>query len=93
MNLAALVVPKNLQSVVGKKEIWKSTRVREPKAARIAALPILAKYRAQFEELGERQDPTPGDLHAVIWRPPNDHHASLARGLLDQVFRLGRCPQ
>ncbi|UVO33779.1 hypothetical protein KUL72_19855 [Bradyrhizobium arachidis] len=63
-----LAVPKKLQSVVGKKEIWKSTGVRDPKAARIAALPIMAKYRAQFEELTQRQAPTPGDLQAAIWR-------------------------
>lgn len=63
-----LAVPKKLQSVVGKKEIWKSTGVREPKAARMAALPILAKYRAQFEELAQRQEPTPGDLQAAVWR-------------------------
>jgi integrase len=63
-----LAVPKKLQSIVGKKEIWKSTGVRDPKAARIAALPILAKYRTQFEELSQRQEPTPGDLQAAIWR-------------------------
>ncbi|SFJ24639.1 site-specific integrase [Bradyrhizobium sp. Gha] len=63
-----LAVPKKLQSIVGKKEIWKSTGVRDPKAARVAALPILAKYRAQFEELSQRQEPTPGDLQAAVWR-------------------------
>lgn len=63
-----LAVPKKLQSVVGKKEIWKSTGVRDPKAARLAALPILARYRAQFEELAQRQHPTPGDLQAAVWR-------------------------
>ncbi|OKO88044.1 hypothetical protein AC629_10860 [Bradyrhizobium sp. NAS80.1] len=68
-----LAVPKKLQSIVGKKEIWKSTGVRDPKAARLAALPILAKYRAQFEELAQRQEPTPGDLQAAVWR----HYESL----------------
>jgi integrase len=63
-----LAVPKKLQSIVGKKEIWKSTGVRDPKSARIAALPILAKYRAQFEEMAQRQEPTPGDLQAAVWR-------------------------
>lgn len=63
-----LAVPKKLQAAVGKKEIWKSTGVRDPKAARLAALPILAKYRAQFEELSQRQEPTPGDLQVAVWR-------------------------
>ncbi|QOZ26155.1 site-specific integrase [Bradyrhizobium sp. CCBAU 51753] len=63
-----LAVPKKLQAIVGKKEIWKSTGVRDPKSARVAALPILAKYRAQFEALSQRQEPTPGDLQAAIWR-------------------------
>jgi integrase len=63
-----LAVPKKLQPVIGKKEIWKSTGVRDPKQARIAALPILAKYRAQFADLSQRQEPTPGDLQAAIWK-------------------------
>lgn len=74
-----LAVPKKLHSIVGKKEIWKSTGVRDPKAARLAALPILAKYRAQFEALAQRQEPTPGDLQAAVWR----HY----EGLLDHDQR------
>ena len=64
---ARLAVPKHLQSLIGKKELWKSLGVRDPKAARSAALPVLAGWRARFDDLERRREPTPGDLQSAVW--------------------------
>ncbi|QDM27555.1 site-specific integrase [Tardiphaga sp. vice304] len=64
---ARLGVPPDLQSVVMKKEYWKSLGTSDPKLAREKVLPVLIRWRAEFAELRRRREPTAADLQLAAW--------------------------
>jgi hypothetical protein len=80
---ARLGVPPDLQSVVMKKEYWKSLGTSDPKLAREKVLPVLIRWRAEFAELRRRRDPTAADFQSAAW---NLYEANLTR---DSVERAG----
>ena len=43
---ARLSVPKDLQAIVGKKEVWKSLGTKDARQARALVAPVLAKWHA-----------------------------------------------
>jgi integrase len=64
---ARLSVPKDLQAIVGKKEVWKSLGTKDARQARALVAPVLAKWHAEFEELRRRRQATPDDVRAATW--------------------------
>ncbi|MDB5616180.1 site-specific integrase [Tardiphaga sp.] len=73
---ARLGVPPDLQSVVKKREYWKSLGTSDPKVAREKVLPVLMRWRAEFAELRRRREPTGVDLQTAVW---NHYDAELSR--------------
>lgn len=64
---ARLAVPKDLQPVLKKRELWKSLDTKDPREARARVAPVLAKWHAEFAELRRRHEATPETVQAVVW--------------------------
>lgn len=62
---ARLGVPKDLQPVMGKKELWKSLDTKNAREAKVRAPEVLAEWHAQFAELRRRQDALPVTAEAL----------------------------
>lgn len=60
-------VPKKLQTILGKKEVWKSLGTSDPHVARAKALPVMSRWYAEFETLMARREPNTADLQGAIW--------------------------
>ena len=63
-----IVVPADLRTAVGKREIWASTKTADPREARIRSAPIIHHWKARFDELRRKREPTGADLEAAVWR-------------------------
>ncbi|WP_288583021.1 site-specific integrase [uncultured Methylobacterium sp.] len=64
---ARLAVPKDLQPILKKRELWKSLDTKDPREARARVAPVLAKWHAEFADLRRRREATPDGLQAAIW--------------------------
>ncbi|KTS30470.1 hypothetical protein NS228_12890 [Methylobacterium indicum] len=64
---ARLAVPKDLQPILKKRELWKSLDTKDPREARARVAPVLAKWHAEFADLRRRHEATPDDLQAATW--------------------------
>ncbi|WP_018044902.1 site-specific integrase [Methylobacterium sp. 88A] len=64
---ARLGVPKDLQTILGKRELWESLRTKDAREARGRVAAVLARWHAEFADLRRRREATEADLQAVTW--------------------------
>lgn len=69
---ARLAVPKDLQPVLGKRELWESLRTKDAREARARVASVLARWHAEFADLRRRRDASEDDLKAATW----DHYGA-----------------
>lgn len=76
-----LGVPKDLQPILGRRELWKSLGTKDAREAKARVAAVLARWHAEFAELRRRQEArpaTPDDLQAETWTHYRDelerHH-------------------
>ena len=67
---ARLAVPKELQPILGKRELWESLRTKDAREARARVHAVLDRWHAEFAELRLRREVTEDDLKAATW----DHY-------------------
>lgn len=70
---ARLGVPKDLQPVLGRKELWESLRTKDAREAKARAREVLARWEAEFAELRRQRNAraaTEDDLRTATW----DHY-------------------
>ncbi|SFU53257.1 Site-specific recombinase XerD [Methylobacterium sp. 174MFSha1.1] len=65
---ARLAVPKDLQAILKKRELWKSLDTKDPREARARVAPVLAKWHADFVDLRRRREAKPEDVQAATWQ-------------------------
>lgn len=114
MYYARVAIPVDLQPLYPtknpgsyKRELWKSLGTRDPREASAKALPVLARWEAEFEQLRTRRNPTPDDLQKAVWHHyeselehdrreraalPNREDVEGASGALTKAIEAGRLP-
>ena len=60
-------VPKELQSTLRKKELWKSLGTADPKEAKQLARGVLIQWERDFETLRTKRSFTEHELQSAIW--------------------------
>ena len=63
-----VAVPKDLQAIVGKRELWKSLGTADPRTARERGSVLVTAWLEEFAELRRKRQPSEADLQAAVWR-------------------------
>ena len=74
---ARLGVPKDLQAVVGKKELWESLRTKDAREAKARVHAVLNRWHAEFDALRRRRAVSEMDLQVATWahyKSELEHH-------------------
>ncbi|MER2263895.1 site-specific integrase [Methylobacterium oxalidis] len=67
---ARLGVPKDLQPILGRRELWKSLGTKDAREAKARVATVLAQWHDEFAELRRRRDARPAtadDIQAEVW--------------------------
>ncbi len=75
-------VPRELQSVIGKKEIHRSLRTTDPQEAKRLARAVLDELDAEWQTIRDRRTIEPSDIDEVIW----ERYIALVEA--DERFRM-----
>lgn len=70
---ARLGIPRDLQPILGRRELWKSLNTKDAREARARVTSVLAGWHAEFDALRRRLaalEPTEADLGSATW----DHY-------------------
>ena len=62
---ARLGVPKDLQSILGKRELWESLRTKDAREAKARVAAVLVRWHAEFEDVRRRRDALPVTTEAL----------------------------
>lgn len=65
---ARLVVPVDLQGLMGKRELIRSLDTSDRRTASARKLPVLTEWQHQFEDLRRRRNMTEADFATATWR-------------------------
>lgn len=76
-----VAVPKAVQAVIGRREIWKSLGTSEAPKARALAPRVLDKLQSAWGALAQQQPLTPADIEEAVW----ERYSRLVE--LDERFR------
>lgn len=79
---ARLVVPVELQQLMGTRELVRSLNTKDRRTANVRKLTVLAEWQERFEDLRRRRDMTEADFATATW----EHYSSELR--LDEVERI-----
>lgn len=87
---ARLGVPKGLQAVVGRKELWESLRTKDAREAKVRVLDVLKRWNDEFDALRRKLaaiEATPDAIQAATWdhyQTELEHHHRERQGRLTE---------